>query len=291
VSQPPPRALPDNEEVEFGKLPEGSPFEAIQEAGKVKLRVRRSILLRTKVDIYRTAIVDESVCDIVQFTPREVSIIGRSLGQTHVTFWFDDPGMAPLTYVVEVKPDAEQVKADEDKYQLLENVINEMFPDSKIHLVIVADKLLVKGQAKDSEEAAQIMTIVRAQSGIRGGVGGVGGYGGYGGGLAEGAATPVLSLQATGGNPGPAYQIINMLRVPGVQQVALKVKIAELNRAPPAALASISTRRSASATASRARSCSCRRCSTPAKPAARRCSLRSAATTSASAFATCKSGA
>jgi pilus assembly protein CpaC len=226
LRQPAARPLAAESDAEFGRLPEGSPFEAIQEAGKIKLRVRRSMLLRTKVDIYRTAIVDEAVCDIVQFTPREVSIIGRAVGQTHVTFWFDDPAMAPLTYLVEVKPDAEQVKADEDKYALLENVINEMFPDSKIHLVIVADKLLVKGQAKDSEEAAQIMTIVRAQAGIRGGVGGVGGFGGLG----EGAATPVLSLQATGGNPGPAYQIINMLRVPGVQQVALKVKIAELNR-------------------------------------------------------------
>ena len=46
---------------------------------------------------------------------------------------------------------------------MLEDVVNEMFPDSKIHLVVLADKLLVKGQAKDSEEAAQIMTIVRAQ--------------------------------------------------------------------------------------------------------------------------------
>jgi pilus assembly protein CpaC len=220
-----------NKEDEFGKLPEGSPFEAIPQSGNVKLRVRRSVLLRTKVDIYRTAIVDQSVCDIVQFTPREVSIIGRSVGQTHVTFWFDDPNMAPLTYLVEVKADAEQVKADEDKYQLLENVINEMFPDSKIHLVIVADKLLVKGQAKDSEEAAQIMNIVRAQ-GVRGGYGGggVGGYGGAYGGVADAMATPVLSQAATGGNPGPGYQIINMLRVPGVQQVALKVKIADLNR-------------------------------------------------------------
>lgn len=216
---------------EFGKLPEGSPFETIQESGRVKLRVRRSMLLRTKTDIYRTAIVDESVCDLVQFTPREVSIIGRSMGQTHVTFWFDDANMAPLTYLVEVSPDVEQVKRDEDKYILLENVVNEMFPDSKVHLVIVADKLLVKGQAKDSEEAAQVMTIVRAQAGIRGsGLGGSAGLGGAYGGLSEGAATPVLSQAATGGNSGPAYQIINMLRVPGVQQVALKVKIAELNR-------------------------------------------------------------
>ena len=217
-----------NKEEEFGKLPEGSPFEAIPQSGSVKLRVRRSVLLRTKVDIYRTAIVDQTVCDIVQFTPREVSIIGRSVGQTHVTFWFDDANMAPLTYLVEVKADAEQVKADEDKYQLLENVINEMFPDSKIHLVIVADKLLVKGQAKDSEEAAQIMNIVRAQ-GVRGNYGNAG-YGGIYGSVADALATPVLSQAATGGNPGPGYQIINMLRVPGVQQVALKVKIADLNR-------------------------------------------------------------
>jgi pilus assembly protein CpaC len=40
----------------------------------------------------------------------------------------------------------------------------------------------------------------------------------------------VLNLSATGGNPGTQFTIINMLRVPGVQQVALKVKIAELNR-------------------------------------------------------------
>ena len=70
--------VPDGEE--FGKLPEGSPFEAIAESGTIKLRVRRSMLMRTKVDVYRTAIVDEAVCDIVQFTPREISLIGRSAG-------------------------------------------------------------------------------------------------------------------------------------------------------------------------------------------------------------------
>ena len=75
---------------EFGRLPEGSPFEAIPQSGSIKLQVRRSVLLRTKVDVYRTAIVDEAVCDIVQFTPREVSIIGRSMGQTHVNRWADD---------------------------------------------------------------------------------------------------------------------------------------------------------------------------------------------------------
>lgn len=219
----------DEASEERAVLPPDSPFEAIPQSGTLKLRVRRSLLLRTKVDVYRTAIVDEAVCDIVQFTPRELSIIGRSVGQTHVTFWFDDPAMAPRTYLVEVQPDPQQIKADEAKYELLQNVINEMFPDSKVYLVLVADKLLVKGQAKDAEEAAQILTIIRAQAQQMGGAGiGAGGLGGWG--LAQGLATPVLSNATTGGNPGPAYQVINMLRVPGVQQVALKVKIAELNR-------------------------------------------------------------
>jgi pilus assembly protein CpaC len=211
-------------DVEFGQLPEGSPFEAISQSGTIKLQVRRSLLMRTKVDIYRTAIVDDGVVELAQFTPREISLIGRSQGQTHVTFWFDDPNMQPVTYLVDVAIDAEAEKKDQDRYKLLETVVNEMFPDSKVYLALVADKLLVKGQARDAEEAAQIMTIIRAQAG---------GYGmgaaGYGG-LTQGFATPVISQAAAGGPPGPSYTVINMLRVPGVQQVALRVKIAELNR-------------------------------------------------------------
>lgn len=211
-----------------GGVPAGSPFEVIEESGAVTLRVRRSKLMRTKVDIYRTAVVDEGICEVVQFTPREISLIGRSTGSTHITFWFDDPNMQPLTYLIKVEPDAEAVQAEEDKYKLLEDVINEMFPDSKIHLLIVADKLIVKGQAKDAEEAAQIMALITAQAGQRNGVGGGGAFGGAS--LAEGAAAPVLSNEATGNGNRTGYTVINMLRVPGVQQVALKVKIAELNR-------------------------------------------------------------
>jgi pilus assembly protein CpaC len=206
------------------------PFEMIGESGTVSVMVRRSMLLRTRTDIYRTAVVDPGICDVVQFTPREISIIGKSQGSTHVTFWFDDAGSQPITYLVKVEPDSAEVKQEEDKYKLLEDVVNEMFPDSKIQLVLVADKLIVKGQAKDSEEATQIMAIIRTNA--NGGGGGSWGAGGWngGGGLSEGTAADVLSDSATGSAARARYQVINMLRVPGVQQVALRVKIAELNR-------------------------------------------------------------
>jgi pilus assembly protein CpaC len=209
-------------------LPAGSPFEAIGESGTVTVRVRRSLLMRTKVDIYRTAVVDESVCDIVQFTPREISLIGRAQGTTHITFWFDDPGTPPLTYLVKVEPDPAIIKNIEDKFQMLEDLVNEQFPDSKIKLVVLADKLLLKGQAKDAEEAAQILTIVRTQGAA---LGAYNGNAGWAGGVADSAATGVIPAAAAGALANqPTYQIVNMLRVPGVQQVALRVKIAELNR-------------------------------------------------------------
>jgi len=207
-----------------------NPFELINESGEIAVMVRRSKLMRTKVNIYRTAVVDSGVVEVVQFTPREISLIGKSTGTTHVTFWFEQEGAKPITYLVRVEPDVERVKELEDQYRLLEDVINEMYPDSKIELLVVADKLIVKGQAKDGEQAGEIISLVRTQSSGGGAGGGGGGFGGFGGGLGEGAAATVLSDSATGSSGRARLSVINMLRVPGIQQVSLRVKIAELTR-------------------------------------------------------------
>ena len=199
------------------------PFEIIDHTAELQVTLRRSKLLRTKVNIYRTAVVDPSVCTVVQFTPREVSIIGLAQGATHVTFWFEDDEFKPLTYLVRVVPDPEVPKRREQQYMILEEIINELFPDSKIRLIPVANKLIVQGQAKDAEEAAQIMSIIRGEA-----IYGRGSGPGYGG-LVEGLAADPLVQEETNRRL-PATQVINMLRVPGEQQVALRVKIAELNR-------------------------------------------------------------
>jgi pilus assembly protein CpaC len=200
-------------------------FEVIDHTRDIEVTLRRSKLLRTKVDIYRTAVVDQRVCNVVQYTPREVSIIGNALGATHVTFWFEDETRRPVTYLVKVVPDPEVSQRRERQYQIFEDIINELFPDSKVHLVPVADKLLVKGEAKDAEEATQILAIIRGNAVYGRG----GGLWGGGGGVADGiAAEPLVGQQDA--SRVPATQVINMLRVPGIQQVMLRVKIAELNR-------------------------------------------------------------
>ena len=226
-----PQLARNNLQDPVGPVDLANPFEVIGEQDeKIVLMVRRSKLLRTKVNIYRTAVVDSGVVEIVQFTPREISLIGKSTGTTHVTFWFEQEGAKPITYLVRVEPDVERVKELEDQYRLLEDVINEMYPDSKIELLVVADKLIVKGQAKDGEQAGEIISLVRTQSSGGGAGGGGGGFGGFGGGLGEGAAATVLSDSATGSSGRARLSVINMLRVPGIQQVSLRVKIAELTR-------------------------------------------------------------
>ncbi len=205
-------------------LADGTPFEIVDHTSELSVMLRRSKLLRSGVDIYRTAVVEPQICDVIQFTPREVSVIGRSLGSTHVTFWFEDGQRRPLTVLVRVVPDTEVQKRRIEQYQILEEVLSELFPDSKVRLTPVADKLVVRGQARDAEEAAQIMSIIRGQA-----IYGRGAGYPYGT-LFEGAAADPLVGQDGQGRGLPASQVINLLRIPGEQQVALKVKIAELNR-------------------------------------------------------------
>ena len=211
----------------------GSAFEVIDDQGKeFTITVRRSKLLRSPVDIYRTAVVDPKICEIIQFTPSEVSIIGKSQGSTNITFWFEESDKKPTTYLVRVIPDPERRREQENQFALLAEMIRELFPDSSIELVLVAKKLIVRGQAKDAEEASQIMKIVRGEASSRNRqnnlgnrIGGVSNQG-----IGDGFAAQVLSDDETGRQANSDIQIVNMLRVPGPQQVALRVKIAELNR-------------------------------------------------------------
>jgi len=192
------------------------PFEVIDHVGELTVVLRRSKLLRTSVDVYRTAVVDPSVCDVIQFTPREVSIIGKGQGATHVTFWFQDGQHRPVTYLVRVAPDPEVKQRREAQYEILEEVLAELFPESKVRLTPVADKLIVRGQARDAAEAAQILAVIRGEAVV-------------GRGVTEGPAADPLLREETNRQLA-ATKVINMLQVPGVHQVALRVKIAELNR-------------------------------------------------------------
>ena len=199
---------------------------------ELRLEQGHSKVVLFKQNVVRASISDPNIVETTPFTQREVELIGKGVGRTTVTLWLGDQQTAELfSFVVHVQPPQKDLTLRDVEIKKLEQQVSRMFPNSFVRLIPVADKIIVKGQARDAEEAGQIMAVLRRGGGgnamNNGGVGGGGGVIG-GGGIADGAIanSDEVNLDSiTGG-----MMIVNLLRVPGEHQVMLKVRIAELKR-------------------------------------------------------------
>ncbi len=181
---------------------------------------RRSKIISTKWPVTRVSVTDPQILEVVQFSPTEFELIGGVTGQTSLTFWFgalNGKGRM-LRYLVRVSPNEAIEDRRKIEYRELEKKINALFPNSAVQLFPVADKLIVRGQARDAEEAAQILAVVRGQAPDQPGLGG--------GRLNQGPAARPFP----GTSDLPPSDIVNLLLVTGEMQVMLKVRVAELSR-------------------------------------------------------------
>lgn len=211
----------------------------------------RARLILLKVTPTRTQIADEAIANFRVLEPRgtQMTIIGRKVGTTVLNLWFPDPANKDkeqvLSYLIRVLPDPELRARLEAIYKALEIEINKAFPQSRVRLALVGDKLMVSGQAHDVYEATQILRILNANAPGNQNQNQNQGQGGQAAGPAN--RPPIATLIPTGNpfdplrpiqTPGlESYEtaagqsVINNLRVPGEQQISLKVVVAEVNRA------------------------------------------------------------
>jgi len=190
---------------------------------EINVDPRRSKLIRTKLPVTRFSVTNPGNLEVVQFSPNEFELIGLDEGQTTLTLWFADANQNPqvLRYLVNVARDEAVEQRVDVAYGELQDRINEMFPNSMVQLIPIADKLIVRGQARDSKEASEILTIIRGEATDQ-----AGNLLGPGGVISAGtAASPY-----PGANDLPSTQVVSLLNVPGEMQVMLKVRIAELSR-------------------------------------------------------------
>jgi pilus assembly protein CpaC len=179
---------------------------------------------------------DEDIArwDIISDT--EIAIVGRRPGTTVLTIWFNDPttptGKRVMSFRLRVfeDPQFRETLAD------LEKQLAELFPASRVQLTIVHDRLIVRGQAKDAIEAGQILTVLAQTRGARRGL--------LGDSTAEETVTNLYidqdrfeqeDLAATRRSVMDSTAIaqagiINLLEIPGEQQVTLRVVVAEVDR-------------------------------------------------------------
>ena len=227
------------------------------------LIVGRPRLMQLKQPPRRVQIPDNSIASYDVLSDGEMSVTGKATGSTVLNLWFADPsapgGMTLLSYLVRVFPDPQSGARLERVYAALQDQINAAFPDAKITLTTVGDNLLVRGEVKTSNDVTQILRILTesvpgaiadipadgdASTGASVGASAVtppglrsyigsgstfvpgGGGGGGGGGNGRGGGGNGQGRQGGSGSP----RIINLLRVPGENQVMLKVTVAEVNR-------------------------------------------------------------
>ncbi len=219
----------------------------------------RSKIIRTKRPIGRIAIGNPAIVDVNEFDTQEIEVIGKQLGETTMTLWFPLPDgtTSVLRYLVRVEVDAEEAMIRQLGLSELQDRINEMFPNSQITLTALRNKIVVRGQARDAKEARDILTVLgrnyqrqNGGNGNRNGGNSGNGFGmgnmnvGYTGGgnsgdftrnnqFARGTNSGGAGSSGGAGNGygnGNRIQLINLLRVAGIQQVMLKVRVAELTR-------------------------------------------------------------
>ncbi len=212
-------------------------------AGQAKV-----IVLREKPR--RIYIPDETVAGFQIVTDQQFAVVGKKIGRTVLNLWFPDPRYPndpnrdrTLSYLVVVLPDPEraaldvlqerkrleaQVKAYSQAIKVLDREIKEAFPDSAVQLSLVGDQVVVRGESKDVIEAAQILRIVaqHTPTARRTKVESKNVNVAFIPGLGDEQAAVNAIREILEGSPN----MVNLLRVPGEQQVMLMVTVAEVNR-------------------------------------------------------------
>jgi pilus assembly protein CpaC len=214
-----------------------------------ELQEKRARYLQFNQAPVREEVTDDEVLDLQSVGPNEYRVYAKTTGSSVLSFWFENPD-APgkvdvLSYVVRVLGDPEEDERMRVLLQNLERDLNRTFPNSAVQLSYVGQQVVIRGQAKDVEEATHISRIVSQSlpddeqaeqkfdpeqvflgnagaqdlvdaGGIRG--------------LLNGQNAAGINAANING------RVINLLQIAGVHQVMLKVTVAEVNRSATRAI-------------------------------------------------------
>lgn len=181
-------------------------------------------------DIIRAETIDQQ-------SGRELAVTGLRAGTTTLMLWFADKsepsGDAIVSYLVRVYEDPILSRPLDE----VERDLNQKFPNSFVQLSDVNGRLMVNGQARDAIEMSQILQVLVAARGVTAGVRRVSPVR-TASSFVDFNNSETLDAEAREADnrslvdPVALAQagIINLMRVPGEQQVMLRVTVAEVNR-------------------------------------------------------------
>ncbi|QDS91733.1 Type II secretion system protein D precursor [Roseimaritima multifibrata] len=139
-------------------------IERIDPERTLDVTVGRPSILRFKVPAFRDQVGDPGIVDVLSLTETELSITGKKVGSTVLNLWFKDPanpsGQEVLSYLIRVSDDPERSRHYDVLLENLERDLNHGFPNSVVDLSYVGSQVVVRGKARDIEEATHLLRIV-----------------------------------------------------------------------------------------------------------------------------------
>ena len=133
--------------------PNGMPGVAsVENAVRLRLHMGASQIVHSPWPVARVSITSPDVADVQVLTPRQVLVVGKSIGRTDLTLWGDQE---PQVWRAQVVVDAD--------IEELSRTIAEMFPDSKLRLRQSGKVLLLTGRLARAEQARQLQRYFQAQ--------------------------------------------------------------------------------------------------------------------------------
>ncbi len=166
----------------------------------VEVPIYKSRVLTTRAAVRKVSIGNPEIADVLVTSPRELYLLGRSLGSTNVLLW-DGQGRLIDSLDLEVVHDLGALKSK----------LHELMPNEKISVFSAQGALVLRGQVSSAaamDTAVKVAKTYTAQSQS----------------IAQGKA------EAAQAAPTKSLEVINLLTIGGSQQVMLEVKVAEMQR-------------------------------------------------------------
>jgi len=166
----------------------------------VEVPIYKSRVLTTRAAVRKVSIGNPEIADVLVTNPRELYLLGRSLGSTNVLLW-DGQGRLIDSLDLEVVHDLTALKSK----------LHELMPNEQISVFSAQGALVLRGQVSSAaamDTAVKVAKTYTAQSQS----------------IAQGKA------EAAEATPTKSLEVINLLTVGGSQQVMLEVKVAEMQR-------------------------------------------------------------
>jgi len=205
----------------------------------LELALGRPKILQLTDAPLRIYLPDEAVVtvDIIDTqSGRELAVTGRQVGSTTLTMWFRDEsqpsGHSIVSYLVRVYADPLLTQS----LQAFEQDINQKFPNSFVELDELGGQLIVRGQARDAIELGRILNLLAGARGARPVSGQTSQVARIGDISTVSFISPLEQIAAADDisllDPTALAEagIVNLMKVPGEQQVMLRVTVAEVNR-------------------------------------------------------------